>query len=84
MKKKEEQLQISLDRVKLQKHVYELCRVQKLTINEVRKKTGLGMGTIYRYLHTFEEENPKFLTSSLKKYVFHNWLINNILYLCAT
>ncbi|RHK50038.1 hypothetical protein DW060_07835, partial [Leyella stercorea] len=41
MKKKEEQLQISLDRVKLQKHVYELCRVQKLTINEVRKKTGL-------------------------------------------
>lgn len=38
MKKKEEQLQISLDRVKLQKHVYELCRVQKLTINEVRKK----------------------------------------------
>lgn len=38
MKKKEEQLQNSLDRVKLQKHVYELCRVQKLTINEVRKK----------------------------------------------
>ena len=36
MKKKEEQLQNSLDRVKLQKHVYELCRVQKLTINEVR------------------------------------------------
>lgn len=28
MKKKEEQLQNSLDRVKLQKHVYELCRVQ--------------------------------------------------------
>ena len=25
-----------------------------------------------------------FLTSSLKKYVFHNWLINNILYLCVT
>lgn len=66
MKKKEEQLQISLDRVKLQKHVYELCRVQKLTINEVRKKTGLGMGTIYRYLHTFEEENPK-LVEQMKK-----------------
>ena len=66
MKKKEEQLQNSLDRVKLQKHVYELCRVQKLTINEVRKKTGLGMGTIYRYLHTFEEENPK-LVEQMKK-----------------
>ena len=24
------------------------------------------------------------LTSSLKKYVFHNWLINNILYFCVT
>lgn len=66
MKKKEEQLQNSLDRVKLQKHVYELCRVQKLTINEVRKKTGLGMGTIYRYLHTFEEANPK-LVEQMKK-----------------
>lgn len=44
MKKKEEQLQISLDCVKLQKHVYELCRVQKLTINEVRKKQALEWG----------------------------------------
>ena len=26
--------------------------------------------------------NP--LTSSLTKYVFYNWLINNILYLCVT
>ena len=25
-----------------------------------------------------------FLTSSLTKYVFYNWLINNILYLCVT
>ena len=66
MKKKEEQLQNSLDRVKLQKHVYELCRVQKLTINEVRKKTGLGVCTIYRYLHNFEEENPK-LVEQMKK-----------------
>ena len=24
------------------------------------------------------------LTSSLKKHVFYNWLINNILYLCVT
>lgn len=41
MQKKEEQLQISLNRVKLQKYVYELCCVQKLTINEVRKKQAL-------------------------------------------
>ena len=25
-----------------------------------------------------------FLTSSLKKHVFYNWLINSILYLCVT
>lgn len=24
------------------------------------------------------------LTSSLKKYIFYNWLMNNILYLCVT
>ena len=29
-------------------------------------------------------ENEVDLTSSLKKYVFYNWLINNILYLCIT
>ena len=28
--------------------------------------------------------NSFFLTSSLTKYVFYNWLINNILYLCVT
>ena len=28
--------------------------------------------------------NSYFLTSSLTKYVFYNWLINNILYLCVT
>ena len=27
---------------------------------------------------------PYVLTSSLTKYVFYNWLINNILYLCVT
>lgn len=27
---------------------------------------------------------PLLLTSSLKKHVFYNWLINNILYLCVT
>ena len=30
------------------------------------------------------DENRKLLTSSLKKHVFYNWLINNILYLCVT
>ena len=30
---------------------------------------------------TFDDSH---LTSSLTKYVFYNWLINNILYLCVT
>ena len=34
---------------------------------------GIGKGDDY-----------SFLTSSLTKYVFYNWLINNILYLCVT
>ena len=34
----------------------------------------------------FEKEQLEkdLLTSSLKKYVFYNWLINSILYLCVT
>ena len=32
----------------------------------------------------FAEDVFFFLTSSLKKYVYHNLLINNILYLCVT
>ena len=36
------------------------------------------------FVFNTSEFMPIGLTSSLKKYVFHNWLINNILYLCAT
>ena len=32
----------------------------------------------------FMIEHAYFLTSSLKKHTFYNWLINNILYLCVT
>ena len=42
---------------------------------------------LYRYEGKIKKYNmfPHFfLTSSLTKYVFYNWLINNILYLCVT
>ena len=32
----------------------------------------------------FRSNKSHHLTSSLTKYVFYNWLINNILYLCVT
>ena len=31
-----------------------------------------------------KESTVRLLTSSLKKHLFYNWLINNILYLCVT
>ena len=31
----------------------------------------------------YDMVDERLLTSSLKKYVFYNWLINNILYLCV-
>ena len=33
---------------------------------------------------TLPQPTREALTSSLTKYVFYNWLINNILYLCVT
>ena len=48
-----------LEHLRLQKHVYDLVRVQNLSVKDVIKKTGLSKVTIYRYLRTFENENPK-------------------------
>ena len=48
-------------------------------------KNAKGEGKEQKYVHLFAHEpQSDHLTSSLKKYVFYNWLINNILYLCVT
>ena len=44
----------------------------------------MAAGTEHSFTFTVEEERNAPLTSSLTKYVFYNWLINNILYLCVT
>ena len=54
--------------------------------------TAVGPDGAHRRRFLCEEEKKggtrwgclSFLTSSLTKYVFYNWLINNILYLCVT
>ena len=48
-----------LEQIRLQKHVYDLVRVQNLSVKDVMQKTGLSKVTIYRYLRTFVDENPK-------------------------
>lgn len=55
-----------LAQLRLQKHVYDLVRVQHLSVKDVMKKTGLSRVTIYRYLRTFEDENPK-VAAEMKK-----------------
>lgn len=59
MKKTTGLLQTSLERTRLQKEVYELIRIQGMSWEAVRKKTGLGKHTISRYLRTFEADNPQ-------------------------
>ena len=46
-------------------------------------KDGLDLESLRHYCMEHGEVRL-FLTSSLTKYVFYNWLINNILYLCVT
>lgn len=59
MKKTTGLLQTSMERARLQKEVYELIRIQGMTWEAVKEKTGLGTSTISRYLRTFEAENPQ-------------------------
>ena len=45
-----------LEHIRLQKHVYDLVRVQNLSVKDVMQKTGLSKVTIYRYLRTFVDD----------------------------
>ena len=49
-----------------------------------RTDNGLKQDTVAVSNGAFEYSDANHLTSSLTKYVFYNWLINNILYLCVT
>ena len=55
-----------LEHLRLQKHVYDLVRVQNLSVKDVIQKTGLSQVTIYRYLRTFAEENSQ-VAEQMKK-----------------
>ncbi len=66
MKTSKDYLRSSMDRVHLQQEVYRLYRLENLPLKDVMKKTGLGHGTVYQYLRTFEAENPE-LVAQMKK-----------------
>ena len=53
MVEKPHPLDAKLEHIRLQKHVYDLVRVQNLSVKDVIQKTGLSQVTIYRYLRTF-------------------------------
>ena len=67
MKTSKDYLRSSMDRVHLQQEVYRLYRVENLPLSAVMKKTGLGHGTIYRYLSIFEAENPELVVQMKKR-----------------
>lgn len=58
MKKTEKLLHESMERVRLQKEVFDLYKVQGLPIEVVKEKTGLSQTSVFRYLRTFASENP--------------------------
>ena len=52
--------------LRLEKEVFSLVRLEGYPIKDVKKKTGLGVSTIYRYLRNFESDNPT-LAAQMKK-----------------
>lgn len=66
MARRENSFEAKLEFIQLQKQVYDLVRVQNQSVADVMKKTGLSDRTIYRYLRTFEDENPK-VADQMKK-----------------
>lgn len=66
MSSEQQRLEIKLERLRLQKEVYEMIRVHHQSVREVMKKTGLKKGTVYHYLYTFESDNPQ-VAEQMKK-----------------
>ena len=67
MKTSKDYLRSSMDRVHLRQEVYRLYRLENLPLKDVMKKTGLGHGTVYQYLRTFEAENPELVVQMKKR-----------------
>lgn len=66
MARRENSFEAKLDFIRLRKQVYDLIRVQDRSVSDVMKETGLSSRTIYRYLRTFEDDNPK-VADQMKK-----------------
>lgn len=52
-------LRSSMDRLRLEQKIYDLYRVQNLSVATVMEKTGLCRSSVYRILHNFEVGNPE-------------------------
>lgn len=66
MARRSKSLESELERIRLQKQVYDMVRVQHLSIEDVKKKTGLSRWSVYNYLRIFEAENPQ-VAEQMKK-----------------
>jgi len=66
MKTSTDYLRSRMYRSRLQEEVYRLYRLKNMPLKDVMAKTGLGKGTVYRYIRNFESENPD-LEKQMKK-----------------
>lgn len=66
MNKQEKMFAFKVNRLRLEKEVFSLFRIEGQSIENVKKKTGLSKSTIYRYLRIFESDKPQ-LAAQMKK-----------------
>lgn len=52
-------IQSKLERIRLQREIYEMRMVDHLSVKEIREKTGMSRWTVYNFLRTFEGDNPQ-------------------------
>ena len=66
MNKQEKMFAFKVNRLRLEKEVFSLVRIEGQSIENVKKKTELSKNTIYRYLRIFEADKPQ-LAAQMKK-----------------
>lgn len=66
MNKQEKMFAFKVNRLRLEKEVFSLFRIEGQSIENVKKKTGLSKSTIYRYLRIFEADKPQ-LAAQMKQ-----------------
>lgn len=56
-----------IERVRLLHRIYTMRYVEQVSCSKISEDTGIRMNTVYKYLYTFEKENPQ-IAAEMKKH----------------